>query len=121
MPPAVRLGLRAFGRQLLRSYPYTDGYFLPDARQVRAAVTLPMVALGGMTNRQVIEQAMADGFQFVAMGRALLMEPDLVRRLAQDPATRSACTHCNKCMATIYSRGGTRCVLLDPEGRVPEA
>jgi 2,4-dienoyl-CoA reductase-like NADH-dependent reductase (Old Yellow Enzyme family) len=115
MPPAVRLGLRMFGRRLLRSYPYTDGYFLEDAKKVRAAVALPMILLGGITSRPVIEQAMAEGFEFVAMGRALLMEPDLVNRMAADPATRSACTHCNKCMPTIYSRGGTRCVLL-PEG-----
>jgi 2,4-dienoyl-CoA reductase-like NADH-dependent reductase (Old Yellow Enzyme family) len=115
MPPAVRLGLRLFGRRLLRTYPYSDGYFLEDAKKVRAAVGLPMILLGGITSRPVIEQAMAEGFEFVAMGRALLMEPDLVNRMAADPATRSACTHCNKCMPTIYSRGGTRCVLL-PEG-----
>jgi 2,4-dienoyl-CoA reductase-like NADH-dependent reductase (Old Yellow Enzyme family) len=57
-----------------------------------------MVALGGIINRQVIETAMVDGFEFVAMCRALLMEPDLVRRMAAGPATRSACTHCNRCM-----------------------
>ena len=113
MPPPLRLGVRLFGKRLLRSYPYTDGYFLADAGKVRAAVRLPMVALGGITSRPVIERAMAEGFEFVAMGRALLMEPDLVTRMAADPATRSACTHCNKCMATIYSRGGTRCALLD--------
>lgn len=112
MPPPVRLGVRLFGRTLLRSYPYTDGYFLPDARKVRAAVSLPMVLLGGVTSRAVIDTAMAEGFQFVAMGRALLMEPDLVRRMAADPATRSTCIHCNKCMTTIFTGGGTRCVLL---------
>jgi 2,4-dienoyl-CoA reductase-like NADH-dependent reductase (Old Yellow Enzyme family) len=113
MPPPVRLGVRLFGGRLLRSYPYSDGYFLADAGQVRSAVSLPLVALGGITNRQVIERAMAGGFDFVAMGRALLMEPDLVSRMAADPATQSACTHCNKCMTTIFGPGGTRCVLLE--------
>ena len=73
MPQPLRLGVRLFGRRLLHSYPYADGYFLADAKKVRAAVRLPMIALGGITNRQVIERAMADGFEFVAMGRALLM------------------------------------------------
>jgi 2,4-dienoyl-CoA reductase-like NADH-dependent reductase (Old Yellow Enzyme family) len=54
---------------------------------------------------------MAEGFQFVAMGRALLMEPDLVNRIAGDPGIRSRCIHCNKCMPTIYR--GTRCVLVE--------
>jgi 2,4-dienoyl-CoA reductase-like NADH-dependent reductase (Old Yellow Enzyme family) len=44
------------------------------------------------------------------MGRALLAEPDLINRIARDgAAVQSACTHCNRCMPTIYTR--TRCVV----------
>ena len=53
---------------------------------------------------------MRSGFQFVAMGRALLREPDLVNRLRADASVRSLCSHCNRCMPTIYS--GTRCVEI---------
>jgi 2,4-dienoyl-CoA reductase-like NADH-dependent reductase (Old Yellow Enzyme family) len=52
---------------------------------------------------------MREGFEFVALGRALLREPDLVRRLATGAASESLCVHCNKCMPTIYR--GTHCVL----------
>jgi 2,4-dienoyl-CoA reductase-like NADH-dependent reductase (Old Yellow Enzyme family) len=110
MRQPVRTGVRLFGRARLHSYPYRDGYLLPDAKQVRAAVRLPMVLLGGVTNRAVMDEAMAAGFQFVAMARALLREPDLVNRLQADPAARSLCSHCNRCMPTIYS--GTRCVEI---------
>jgi 2,4-dienoyl-CoA reductase-like NADH-dependent reductase (Old Yellow Enzyme family) len=51
---------------------------------------------------------MDDGFAFVAMARALLREPDLVNRFAAGEASTGVCSHCNKCMPTIYS--GTRCV-----------
>ena len=47
------------------------------------------------------------GFDFVAMGRALLREPDLVNRLQSAAADSGICIHCNRCMPTIYS--GTRC------------
>jgi len=57
-----------------------------------------------------MDTAMAEGFAFVALARALLREPDLIRRIQSDPRTRSLCIHCNKCMPTIYS--GTRCVLV---------
>jgi 2,4-dienoyl-CoA reductase-like NADH-dependent reductase (Old Yellow Enzyme family) len=77
---------------------------------VRDAVRLPMVLLGGVTNRAVMDDAMRAGFQFVAMARALLREPDLVRRLQADVSRRSLCSHCNRCMPTIYS--GTRCVEI---------
>ncbi|MEV4184005.1 hypothetical protein AB0J28_21510 [Streptosporangium canum] len=52
---------------------------------------------------------MAEGFEFVAMARALLREPDLINRLQREPATRSLRIHCNKCMPTIFT--GTHCVL----------
>jgi 2,4-dienoyl-CoA reductase-like NADH-dependent reductase (Old Yellow Enzyme family) len=67
-----------------------------------------------VTNKAVMDQAMAAGFQFVAMGRALLREPDLVNRIRADAGATSRCTHCNKCMPTIYS--GTRCVLIPAPG-----
>ncbi len=111
MREPVRTGVRLFGRTRLHSYPYTDGYLLEDAGRVRAAITLPMVLLGGVTSRTVIDRAMAAGFQFVAMARALLREPDLVARMQADATVSSACSHCNRCMPTIYT--GTRCVELD--------
>ena len=110
MREPVRTGVRLFGRTRLHSYPYQDGYLLADAKQVRAAVQLPMVLLGGVTDRTVMDEAMRSGFQFVAMARALLREPDLINRLQADPGTRSLCSHCNRCMPTIYS--GTRCVEI---------
>jgi 2,4-dienoyl-CoA reductase-like NADH-dependent reductase (Old Yellow Enzyme family) len=110
MPQPLRTGVRIAGRSRLHSYPYQDAYLLEDAAQVRAAVGLPLVLLGGVTSRAVMDRAMAAGFQFVAMARALLREPDLINRIRIDPAVRSGCSHCNKCMPTIYS--GTRCVEL---------
>jgi len=47
------------------------------------------------------------------MGRALLREPDLVARLAAGETTAGTCTHCNKCIPSIFT--GTRCVLDHPE------
>ena len=57
------------------------------------------------------QQALAEGFEFVAMGRALLREPDLVNRWQAGATHESLCVHCNKCMPTIYR--GTHCVLVD--------
>jgi 2,4-dienoyl-CoA reductase-like NADH-dependent reductase (Old Yellow Enzyme family) len=109
MREPIRTGVKLVGSRFLREYPYQDGYLLDDARQIRAAVDLPMVLLGGVTNRQIMDTAMREGFQFVAMGRALLREPDLINRIAADSGTRSLCNHNNRCMVTIFT--GSRCVL----------
>ncbi|MFD0899535.1 NADH:flavin oxidoreductase [Actinomadura sediminis] len=105
----MRLGVRLAGERFLRAYPYEEAFLLGAARQFRAALDLPLVLLGGVTERATMDRAMAEGFQFVAMGRALLREPDLVNRVQADASTRSLCVHCNKCMPTIFT--GTRCVL----------
>ncbi len=110
MPKAVRLPFRLGGKFFLKEYPYEEAYLLPLARQFREALDMPLVLLGGINQRATIEQAMAEGFEFVAMGRALLREPDLVNKLASRASDDSLCIHCNKCMATIYR--GTHCVLV---------
>ncbi|MBB3039245.1 NADH:flavin oxidoreductase [Hoyosella altamirensis] len=109
MPQPVRFGIRLGGRAFLKTYPYHDLYLLEQARQIRSAVTMPLVLLGGITDRASMDTAMAEGFEFVAMARALLREPDLINRLKDEPTTPSLCIHCNKCMPTIFTR--TRCVL----------
>lgn len=108
--PPLRWGMRMTGTKFLREYPYKEAYLLDEAKLFRAELKLPLILLGGITNRETMDLAMAEGFDFVAMGRALLAEPDLINRIARDGASvRSACTHCNRCMPTIYSR--THCVV----------
>ena len=97
---------------IMREYPYHDAYLLDDARQFRAELTMPLILLGGITNRETMDLAMAEGFDFIAMGRALLAEPDLLNRIKADGdahTVTSVCTHTNDCMMTIYSH--THCVL----------
>ncbi|KAA0024498.1 NADH:flavin oxidoreductase [Antrihabitans cavernicola] len=108
-PNPLRLGMRAGGRFFLREYPFHEAYLLETAREFRRQLTMPLILLGGITCRETMNLAMTEGFEFVAMARALLREPDLLRRIGADRTTTSKCTHCNKCMPTIYST--TKCVL----------
>lgn len=113
-PPPLRWGIRMTGTKFLRAYPYRDAFLMSDAEKFRAELTMPLILLGGITNRETMDAAMAAGFDFVAMGRALLAEPDLINRMKADGEARSVCDHCNKCMATIYSR--THCVVTGGPG-----
>ncbi|MEV6340755.1 NADH:flavin oxidoreductase [Nocardia vinacea] len=113
LPAPARWGFRLMGRAFLREYPYRDAYLLERARQFRSELSMPLILLGGIADLDTMRTAMAEGFEFVAMGRALLREPDLLLRIQADQSTRSACIHCNECMPTIYTT--TRCVLrVDP-------
>ncbi len=113
--PPMRWGVKMMGTKFLREYPYREAYLLREARLFRAELTMPLILLGGITNRETMDKAMAEGFDFVAMGRAVLAEPDLVNRIRADSAVRSKCTHCNQCLPTIYSH--THCVLTGAPDR----
>ena len=74
---------------------------------------MPLILLGGINRMDTIVGALDEGFEFVAMARALLREPDLVNRFRDETATEGHCIHCNKCMPTIYT--GTRCVVREAQ------
>jgi len=115
-PQPLRLGFKLTAKRFLHEYPFEEAYFLPYARQFRAALSMPLILLGGVSRLETVERALAEGFEFVAMGRALLREPDLIERWRSGDGRESLCVHCNKCMPTIYS--GTRCVLV-PQAAPP--
>jgi 2,4-dienoyl-CoA reductase-like NADH-dependent reductase (Old Yellow Enzyme family) len=66
-----------------------------------------------------MNNAIAEGFDFVALGRALICEPDLVESMRSGRALGSACDHCNQCIAEMEREGGVRCVLHDQQGSKP--
>jgi 2,4-dienoyl-CoA reductase-like NADH-dependent reductase (Old Yellow Enzyme family) len=120
--PPIRWGVRLLGGKIFREYPYREAYLLRDAKLFRAELTMPLILLGGITNRETMDLAMAEGFDFVAMGRALLAEPDLINRIQADGdnhSVRSLCTHCNECMPTALRSSAsikTHCVVTGSPG-----
>jgi 2,4-dienoyl-CoA reductase-like NADH-dependent reductase (Old Yellow Enzyme family) len=110
LPALPRAAFRLVGARFMPAYPFEEAFFLPYARQFRAALDIPLVLLGGITRRDTIERARAEGFALVAMARALLREPDLIDKMQRGVSDESLCIHCNKCMPTIYR--GTHCVLV---------
>ena len=118
--PLIGLGVRAYGRRIFPKLPFEEAFFLPFARQFRRELDIPLILLGGINELSTINSAVADeGFEFVAMARALLREPDLVNRFERNHQSAGICVHCNKCMPTIYT--GTRCVLVDSHPSIAPA
>ncbi len=109
-PGILKTGIRLFGGKFFKEYPFEEAYFLPYARQFRAALSMPLVLLGGINRLDTVTDALDEGFAFVQIGRALLREPELLLEMQKDPTREGLCIHCNKCMPTIYT--GTRCVLV---------
>jgi len=110
MKPAVRW----FGNLLMKSEPFTEAYFLGDARLVRKAVTLPLVYVGGIVSRDMIERVLAEGFSFVQIARALIHDPAFINKIKTGELTVSGCNHSNYCIAVMYS-GNMACYQNEKE------
>ena len=93
---------------------FRELYLLEHARQIRAAVKMPLAYLGGVESLANAETAMTEGFDAVALGRALIFDPALVDHFRNHVSLRSGCTRCNLCTAMMYTAGGTSCVLHAP-------
>ncbi len=110
-PGLLGRGVKLVGSRFFKEYPFEEAYFLPYARQFRAALSMPLILLGGINRLDTITNALDEGFAFVQIGRALLREPELLLEMQKDAHHEGLCIHCNKCMPTIYTR--TRCVLVE--------
>jgi 2,4-dienoyl-CoA reductase-like NADH-dependent reductase (Old Yellow Enzyme family) len=104
-----KLAIAAFGPFLVKKVPFEPMFFLPMARRVRQSVKLPLVYVGGATSLEDLRRAREEGFELVAMGRALIREPDLAVRYAKGEATTSRCVPCNACITEMDRPGGVAC------------
>ena len=101
----LKYGVRMFGKMMVPSEKFRELYFLEDARRFRETLPdMPLVYVGGVVSRKGAEKVMAEGFQFVQMGRALLNDPAFVSKMEADTDCRSGCDHVNYCIARMYSR-----------------
>jgi len=100
-----------FGRFIIGKYKFSENFFMPLALKIRQAVKMPLVYLGGVISAEGVEQVFAEGFDMVAIGRALIHDPDFVLKIKTDLQHVSLCNHCNICVAEM-DRGGVRCVMV---------
>lgn len=104
----LKVGVGMVGRWMIPAEPYTEGYFLEDARKFRQEIKIPLVSVGGMASRAIMDTALDDGFEFVAMARALVEDPAFVNRMREAeakgcPLYKSACQHTNYCIGRMYT------------------
>ena len=82
-----------------------EAYFRDFARMAREVTSLPLMLVGGLRSREVMEDVLAAGdADFISMCRPLICEPDLPERLKRGQA-RAACISANRCWASEKGEG----------------
>jgi len=90
---------------------FRELYLMENATLIRQTVSMPLCYIGGVQSVQSAMKVFAAGFETIALGRALLHDPNLIKGFKAGTQTRSGCTACNECVATLHSSEGTHCVL----------
>ena len=94
---------------------HQPGGYIDFAKAIKAAVSIPVIAVGRI-EPDVAERHIAHGdFDFLAMGRKLLADPDLPNKLKDGRAeTIRPCIYCYVCVSQIFINKSLRCAV-NPE------
>jgi 2,4-dienoyl-CoA reductase-like NADH-dependent reductase (Old Yellow Enzyme family) len=89
--PEARVGIKP-GRQ--------EAYFWANAREMKKAVDIPLILVGGIRSLERIEEILREGsIAFCSMSRPLVREPDLPKRwLSGKRKNPAKCISCNACL-----------------------
>ena len=97
--------------------PHLPEFNIPSAAAIKAHVSIPIIA-SGRVEPDAAEARLAEGaFDFIAMGRKLLADPHLPRKLAEGRAADvRPCIYCYTCVSTAYVREHVRCAVNPDTG-----
>lgn len=98
-------GLKASARVVRK--PEEEGYFLSNARAIKAAVSCPVIVVGGFRSRQKVEEALLH-VDAVSLCRPLICQPDLVMQWQQGSRDPSRCISCGQC-SKLAAESGVAC------------
>lgn len=99
----LKAGIALAGRLVIPTVPYSEAYFLEDAKFFRAALSLPLIYVGGLVSKAKMEEVLDEGFQGLQIARALVHDTDFVRKLESGEQDCSGCGHSNYCIGRMYT------------------
>jgi len=88
-----------------------EAYYLPYAREIRKAITAPLILVGGIRSLDIIENTLTEGsVDFIALCRPLIRQPDLPNKWLKETGRLTAeCISCNGCVRSTMV-GGIKCI-----------
>lgn len=89
--------------------------YLPMAEAIKKRLRIPVIAVGRITPEAGEAALRAGHADFIAMGRALLADPELPNKLAADAEERvRPCVYAYQCVGNVFLREPSRC-MINPE------
>ena len=90
-----------------------EGYFLDNARQLRAHTSLPLMLVGGFRTPSVLARVLEEEkMDFLSLSRPLINDPGLPNKWLAGSTERAGCISCNRCHDNV--REPLRCWYKNP-------
>jgi 2,4-dienoyl-CoA reductase-like NADH-dependent reductase (Old Yellow Enzyme family) len=90
--------------------PEDEAYFADLSSAMKAAVSVPIVSVGGVRSLKTIDDILEGGkADYVAMSRPFIREPHLVARWQSGDTGKALCISCNGCFETGLTGKGVSC------------
>ncbi|MGD9704671.1 MAG: NAD(P)-binding protein [Acidimicrobiia bacterium] len=102
--------------------PHEPGLLVPLVRAVSAVVSVPVIGFGRLEPEAADELIASGGADFVAMGRKLLADADLPRKLAEGrPEDIRPCIYQYRCIGNVFLSEPLACVSSAATGHGDES
>lgn len=100
--------------------PAREGYFRSNAREIKKQVTVPVMAVGGLTSIAMMEEIIRNQeADFISLCRPLISEPGLIRAWGEDSKRKPRCVYCNKCLEAVHHGAPLYCVAFSKNKIAP--
>jgi 2,4-dienoyl-CoA reductase-like NADH-dependent reductase (Old Yellow Enzyme family) len=101
----TKAGMALFGRVLIKEVPFNELFLFEQAKRIKDSLKIPAIYIGGVCSIDNMARAMNEGFEFVQIGRALIRDPDIIKKMQSGDTTSTDCDHCNRCVAEMAKKG----------------
>jgi 2,4-dienoyl-CoA reductase-like NADH-dependent reductase (Old Yellow Enzyme family) len=115
-PRLIKNLFRPLLKIMIRPKKPTRLFNLLAAREIKKAISLPVIAVGGVRSRSDIHKVVDDGsVDLVSLSKPLIMEPGLIGKFMSNKQEKAKCIDCCYCMLGA-EHGPTRCYF----GKLPK-
>lgn len=77
-----------------------EGYFRAYSRKIKAAVSIPVISVGGYRSVSVMNQVLQNqSADLIALSRPFICEPDIARQLLHKQTATAKCMSCTQCFS----------------------
>lgn len=102
------------GEKAIQPFEFKEGYLVEDAKEIKKAISIPVILVGGLNSLETIDNALNEGFEFMSFARSLIRNTNFINDLRNEVVDKSKCTICNYCFAKSFS-GKADCIFNDAE------